>query len=149
MHQAHPKRWAGVQKAQQQQQQQQRQSVLLGAHGFPGSPGLIAPLTHCVCWPRLPMCVLHVQAAAALAVGVGSFSDPQQLQGLAHYLEHMLFMGSEKYPDENEYDAFLNKHGGGSNAYTELVSSSPWQGDSARHGGGRSDNGLGCNRWWE
>lgn len=75
-------------------------------------------LAHAVC-----VCVSRVQAAAALAVGVGSFSDPQQLQGLAHYLEHMLFMGSEKYPDENEYDAFLNKHGGGSNAYTELVSS--------------------------
>lgn len=31
-------------------------------------------------------------------------------------------MGSEKYPDENEYDAFLAKHGGSSNAFTELVS---------------------------
>lgn len=80
------------------------------------------------------VCVHHVQAAAALAVGVGSFSDPQALQGLAHYLEHMLFMGSEKYPDENEYDAFLNKHGGGSNAYTELVSSLAGQGREG-HGG--------------
>ena len=34
--------------------------------------------------------------------------------GLAHFLEHMLFMGSEKYPDENEYSAFLAQHGGGS-----------------------------------
>lgn len=33
------------------------------------------------------------KAAAAMAVGVGSFSDPAQLQGLSHYLEHMLFMG--------------------------------------------------------
>ena len=42
-------------------------------------------------------------------------------QGLSHYLEHMLFMGSEKFPDENEYDAYLNNNGGSSNAYTELV----------------------------
>ncbi len=67
-------------------------------------------------------CSTSLQAAAAMAVGVGSFSDPQQLQGLSHYLEHMLFMGSERYPDENDYDAFLSKHGGSSNAYTELVS---------------------------
>ncbi|KAI8472962.1 MAG: Metalloenzyme, LuxS/M16 peptidase-like protein [Monoraphidium minutum] len=60
------------------------------------------------------------KAAAAMAVGVGSFSDPPRLQGLSHYLEHMLFMGSEAFPDENEYDAFLTKHGGSSNAYTEL-----------------------------
>lgn len=33
----------------------------------------------------------------------------------------MLFMGSEKFPDENDYDAFLASHGGASNAYTELV----------------------------
>lgn len=44
------------------------------------------------------------------------------MQGLSHYLEHMLFMGSGKYPDENEYDAYLSKHGGSSNAFTELAS---------------------------
>ena len=43
-------------------------------------------------------------------------------QGLSHYLEHMLFMGSEHFPDENEYDAFLSSHGGSANAYTEMVS---------------------------
>jgi nardilysin len=52
-------------------------------------------------------------------VGVGSFSDPPDAQGLAHFLEHMLFMGSSEFPDENEYDTFLSKHGGGSNAFTE------------------------------
>ncbi|GMH33878.1 hypothetical protein BSKO_01712 [Bryopsis sp. KO-2023] len=60
------------------------------------------------------------KAAAAMAVGVGSFSDPLEMQGLSHYLEHMLFMGSEKFPDENEYEAYLTKHGGFSNAFTEL-----------------------------
>ena len=46
------------------------------------------------------------KAAAAVAVGVGSLCDPLRMQGLAHYLEHMLFMGSEKYPDENECVVF-------------------------------------------
>eukprot|EP00249_Psilotum_nudum_P016776 c25983_g1_i2 orf=79-3465(+) len=58
-------------------------------------------------------------AAAAMCVGVGSFSDPKDGQGMAHFLEHMLFMGSSKFPNENEYDAFLSKHGGSSNAFTE------------------------------
>ncbi|KAH9668338.1 nardilysin-like [Citrus sinensis] len=31
----------------------------------------------------------------------------------------MLFMGSTEFPDENEYDSYLSKHGGSSNAYTE------------------------------
>jgi nardilysin len=59
------------------------------------------------------------KAAAALCVGMGSFSDPLEAQGLAHFLEHMLFMGSTDFPDENEYDSYLSKHGGSSNAYTE------------------------------
>ncbi|EFN52789.1 hypothetical protein CHLNCDRAFT_138430 [Chlorella variabilis] len=59
------------------------------------------------------------KAAAALSVGVGHFTDPWSLQGLSHYLEHMLFMGSERFPDENDYDAFLTAHGGSSNACTE------------------------------
>uniref|UniRef100_A0A672JBN4 Nardilysin a (N-arginine dibasic convertase) n=1 Tax=Salarias fasciatus TaxID=181472 RepID=A0A672JBN4_SALFA len=55
----------------------------------------------------------------ALCVGVGSFSDPGDLPGLAHFLEHMVFMGSEKYPSENGFDAFLKKHGGSDNASTD------------------------------
>ncbi|KAK9915769.1 hypothetical protein WJX75_003936 [Coccomyxa subellipsoidea] len=60
------------------------------------------------------------KAAAALAVGVGSFSDPDDVPGMSHYLEHMLFMGSEQFPDENDYDAYLQSHGGSANAFTEL-----------------------------
>ncbi|KAM3876483.1 nardilysin b [Diretmus argenteus] len=59
------------------------------------------------------------QSAAALCISVGSFSDPVDLPGLAHFLEHMVFMGSEKYPAENGFDAFLKKHGGSDNASTD------------------------------
>lgn len=58
------------------------------------------------------------KAAAALDVNVGSFEDPEDLPGLAHFCEHLLFMGSSKFPNENEYSSYLSKHGGGSNAYT-------------------------------
>ncbi|KAK6048006.1 hypothetical protein COOONC_14489 [Cooperia oncophora] len=36
-------------------------------------------------------------------VNVGSLMDPWDLQGLAHFCEHMLFLGTDKYPKENEY----------------------------------------------
>eukprot|EP00158_Paraphelidium_tribonemae_P009916 Partr_v1_DN29000_c0_g1_i1_m25164 putative insulin-degrading enzyme len=61
------------------------------------------------------------KASAALDVHVGSYLDPEDFPGLAHFLEHMLFMGTEKYPKENEYTEYLNNHGGSSNAYTSAV----------------------------
>lgn len=53
-----------------------------------------------------------------MSVRVGHFSDPWEVPGLAHFCEHMLFLGTEKYPDENSYNSFLSQHGGGSNAFT-------------------------------
>ena len=58
------------------------------------------------------------QAAAALAVAVGSIADPPGREGLAHFLEHMLFLGTEKYPSADEYSDFISRHGGRYNAYT-------------------------------
>ena len=58
------------------------------------------------------------KSAAALAVNVGHFDDPNHRQGLAHFLEHMLFLGTEKYPDGSEYQKFINEHGGSNNAWT-------------------------------
>ena len=55
----------------------------------------------------------------SVSVNVGSFSNPKDFNGLAHFLEHMLFMGSEKYPNENYYFEKLNELGGSSNAYTD------------------------------
>eukprot|EP00050_Salpingoeca_kvevrii_P018327 m.72916 g.72916 ORF g.72916 m.72916 type:complete len:194 (-) comp8017_c0_seq1:2857-3438(-) len=60
-----------------------------------------------------------LKAAASLCLEIGSFSDPPELQGLCHFLEHMMFMGSEKYPEENDFDRFLKQHGGKANAHTE------------------------------
>lgn len=58
-------------------------------------------------------------AACALCVGVGSYSDPSGIQGMAHFVEHMVFMGSKKYPVENDFDAFIRKKGGADNAQTD------------------------------
>lgn len=37
---------------------------------------------------------------------------------IAHFTEHMLFMGSEEFPAEGEYDRYIKDHGGYNNAYT-------------------------------
>ena len=58
-------------------------------------------------------------SAAAMDVGVGSYGDHEHCDGLAHFCEHMLFLGTDKYPDENDYASFLADHGGYSNAYTD------------------------------
>jgi len=62
------------------------------------------------------------KSAAAMNVNVGSLKDPKEFYGLAHFLEHMLFMGTKKYPSENDFMEFLNQNSGYSNAFTDLDS---------------------------
>ncbi|KAF2769156.1 LuxS/MPP-like metallohydrolase [Teratosphaeria nubilosa] len=62
------------------------------------------------------------KAAASVDVNVGAFSDPEDMQGIAHAVEHVLFLGTQKYPGENDYNAYLTKNGGYSNAYTAACS---------------------------
>ncbi|OAY40427.1 insulin-degrading enzyme-like 1, peroxisomal [Manihot esculenta] len=58
------------------------------------------------------------KSAASMDVGVGYSSDPVGLEGLAHFLEHMLFYASEKYPLEGSYSKYILENGGRYNAYT-------------------------------
>lgn len=58
---------------------------------------------------------------AALAVQAGSWDAPEGAAGLPHFIEHMLFLGSEGFPDEQEFSLFIDQHGGQKNAYTSDV----------------------------
>lgn len=58
------------------------------------------------------------QSSAALIVKTGSWEDPQAYPGMAHFLEHMLFLGTKKYPNESEFDSFTAEHDGQTNAFT-------------------------------
>ncbi|KAJ1877374.1 metalloprotease [Coemansia sp. RSA 486] len=58
------------------------------------------------------------QSTAALSVNVGNFDCPPELPGLAHLLEHMLFLGSKKYPGESEYLDYISGNSGRRNAGT-------------------------------
>lgn len=46
---------------------------------------------------------VSVSVSALNLLPSGFFADPDEIPGLAHFLEHLLFMGTEKYPKENEY----------------------------------------------
>ncbi len=87
--------------------------------------------------------------AAAVHVRAGHFDDPPNRAGLAHFHEHMLFLGTEKYPKENEYEDFLGRNGGMSNAYTDMEDTNYYfnvspldhgkEGDDANSGGERTE----------
>ena len=58
------------------------------------------------------------KSAASLSVSRGSLHDPDDRPGLAHFFEHMLFIGTEKYPEVDSFQNYISANGGGSNAYT-------------------------------
>lgn len=57
-------------------------------------------------------------SAASLAVNAGSAQDPESQPGLAHYLEHMLFLGTGRYPEPDGFSKFVGEKGGDTNATT-------------------------------
>ncbi|MDP2636470.1 MULTISPECIES: insulinase family protein [unclassified Pseudoalteromonas] len=58
------------------------------------------------------------KAAASMAINAGHFDDPLDRQGLAHFLEHMLFLGTDQYPESNGFSNFVSQAGGNTNAWT-------------------------------
>lgn len=59
-----------------------------------------------------------VKSLGSLALPIGSLQDPSNQQGLAHYTEHMVLMGSKSYPNPADFALFLNRHAGSYNAST-------------------------------
>ncbi|WP_234014649.1 insulinase family protein [Cronobacter dublinensis] len=60
------------------------------------------------------------QAAALWRVNAGSLHEPDAWPGLAHLLEHMLFRGSDGYPDDERLMRWVPDQGGRLNASTRL-----------------------------
>eukprot|EP01083_Nonionella_stella_P020134 55815_1 len=59
------------------------------------------------------------KSAAAIDVGIGSSSDPLSYLGLAHFHEHMLFLGSHTYSSLDSFSSYISMSGGSDNAFTE------------------------------
>ena len=58
------------------------------------------------------------QSEAAMIVNTGCYDDPATHEGLAHLCEHMVEMGTEKYPDAVAYRKVVESYGGHSSAET-------------------------------
>jgi coenzyme PQQ biosynthesis probable peptidase PqqF len=58
------------------------------------------------------------RSAAALRVAAGSHDVPLAWPGLAHFLEHLLFLGTERFPAGLGLMAYVQGHGGQVNART-------------------------------
>ena len=58
------------------------------------------------------------KSAASMDVYVGTNNDPEEFPGLAHFLEHMLFLGTDQFPDAGEYQQFISDQAGSHNAFT-------------------------------
>lgn len=58
------------------------------------------------------------KSAASLAMQVGSWQDPQAYPGMAHFCEHLLFLGTKTYPKEEYFQSSVKDNGGTYNAYT-------------------------------
>lgn len=58
------------------------------------------------------------KSSGIIMVKAGSWEDPPDLPGIAHFHEHMLFLGTKRYPVEAEFDQFMAENGGVANAFT-------------------------------
>lgn len=57
--------------------------------------------------------------ATAVMVGVGSRYETTKNNGISHFLEHMVFKGTEKYPTTDDVNE-IERAGGLQNAYTDI-----------------------------
>lgn len=57
-------------------------------------------------------------AQVAMLINSGSVNDPDRFPGLAHFLEHMVFINNEKYPEIDAFMKIVGLSGGYTNAYT-------------------------------
>lgn len=60
----------------------------------------------------------RADSSAVLDIESGFFQEPEQYPGLAHYLEHILFLGTTKYPESGSYKKYVNENKGITNAHT-------------------------------
>ena len=72
----------------------------------------------------------HAQNSSSFEIAIhvdsGSRDENPEINGISHFLEHMMFRGSQKYPDSVALAAALESFGGETNAMTSVESTVFW-----------------------
>lgn len=58
------------------------------------------------------------KSIVSVTLKAGFKTDPKKVPGMAHFIEHLLYLGSVSYPDENGFREFISKNSGFTNAQT-------------------------------
>lgn len=76
----------------------------------------------------------HLDSVTTLvAVGAGSRYETKKINGISHFLEHMFFKGSRKYPSAEEISTLIDGIGAVNNAATDKEVTYYWIKSSAKH----------------
>ena len=76
----------------------------------------------------------HLDSLTSLvAVGAGSRYETQKINGISHFLEHMFFKGSKKYPSAEQISTIVDGLGAVNNAATTKEFTYYWIKSSSKH----------------
>ncbi|OGE38179.1 hypothetical protein A3B45_03855 [Candidatus Daviesbacteria bacterium RIFCSPLOWO2_01_FULL_39_12] len=76
----------------------------------------------------------HLNSVTTLvAVGAGSRYESKNINGISHFLEHMFFKGSRKYPTAEIISTLVDGIGAVNNAYTHKECTVYWIKSSSKH----------------
>ena len=67
-----------------------------------------------------------VSATLAFYIGTGSRYEKSEINGVSHFLEHMLFKGSENFPTAKDIFESIEKMGGILNGWTDVEATAYW-----------------------
>ena len=68
-----------------------------------------------------------------VAIGAGSRYETKKINGISHFLEHMFFKGSKKYPSAEQISNLVDGIGAVNNAATDKEVTYYWIKSSVRH----------------
>lgn len=60
-------------------------------------------------------------SGASMVIDAGVNKEDPNIYGLAHFTEHMMFIGSQKYPEPSKFVDFVSLNGGRFNGFTETT----------------------------